>query len=606
VSQLFDVLIRNTNIVDGSGAPAYKGDVAVKGERIVAVGAVEGQAVQEIDGANLVTCPGFIDMHSHADLSILKYPLAQNLVMQGVTTFVGGNCGLTPAPMENLALVQFAFGLADWHKIFPGTYGPPLCLDLEVHGKALEEEVGFAFDWSTFGEFLLKIESIGTAVNVVPLAGHNSIRWAAMGPDFKREADRAEIKKMVAYLEESLESGAFGFSTGVDYVPGEYASFDEVVDLLRVLHRRGGIYSTHHRHTNFVFPSDDPEVLPGMAIYHGPAERMAVGMYYGFMEAIHAAKKAEVPLNISHISNIYMLFQPHPDYVDEVGARATLEILDRERADGFPITFDIIANTTGPSNAPNLISLFPEWLIKLGSKESFVEKLTERAFRKELRATILSGEFYFQEINPRVDLYWPEKLEVMACQNSEYEGKTFGEIARQEGSEPVEVIFDLLLQDPDTLYWECREERVTGPMLPVFFKHEKAMIGIDCEAHDTDARTNYPIPNQSLPHPNAYGLFPHFIGTFTREQPVLKLEEAIHRTCGLPAQTLGLVDRGVLKPGAFADLVVFDHETISMKGDLLNPETPPAGIKYVFVNGNMAYDNGSHSSERAGKVLRRT
>jgi N-acyl-D-amino-acid deacylase len=605
MSQQYDLIIRNTRIVDGSGAPAFAGDVAVEGERVAVVGHVEGKAVRELDCAGLVTCPGFIDMHSHADLSMLRYPLAHNFIMQGVTTVVAGNCGLAPAPMENHALVKFFSGLAAWHKIFPGSFGPPIYIDLQAHGKALEEEAGFAFDWRTFGEFLEKVDSVGPAVNYVPLAGHNMIRWAAMGTDFKRQADQAEIKRMIAYLEEAMDAGVFGLSTGVDYIPGEYASFDEVVDLLQVLHKRGGIYTTHTRHTNFVFPSDDPEVLPGMAIYHGPAERMAVGMYYGFMEAIDAAKKAEVPLNISHISNAFTLYQPHPDYLDAAGARATLEIIDRESARGLPITFDIIANTTGPSNAPNLISLFPEWLIKLGSKQKFVEKLEQRAFRDQLRAAILSGEFSFQEISPRVDLYWPEKLEVMACRNSEYEGKTFGEIARLEGTEPVQVIFDLLLQDPDTLYWECRDERVTGPMLPVFLKHEKAMIGIDCDTHDADFRIDYPIENQSLPHPNAYGLFPHFIGTFTRDQPVLDLEEAIHRTCGLPAETIGLVDRGLLKPGAYADIVVFDHKQISMQGDLLNPHRAPAGIKYVFVNGNVAYANGIHSDERRGKVLRR-
>ncbi len=600
------MLIKNSTIVDGSGKPAYQGSVGIRGERIVAVGDIEGEAPREIDGSGLVTCPGFIDMHSHADLTILKCPLAQNLVMQGITTFVGGNCGVVLAPVRDLLHVQFAFSLARWQKIVPDAYCPPPVLSLHKYRDALGEEVGVAIDWQTFGDFLSKVEDRGLSVNYVPLAGHNAIRLAVMGADFKRTAQLTEIDQMARHAEEAMEAGAFGLSSGLDYVPGEYSTREEVVELAKCAQKYGGLYFTHHRQTNFVYPSDDPDVLPGMEIYHGPPEEMAVGRYRGLMEAIDISRKAAIPLHISHISNVYTLYQPHPDYLDEAGARATLHIIDEASEGGADITFDVLANATGPSNSPNLIGLFPKWLIQLGSREALVTKLRMEDFRDELRAFMSSGEFVFQEINPRVDAYWMEKLGILRCRNRTYEGKTIGEISRAKKADPVDTIFEILIEDPDTTYRETRDERTTVANIPVFLGHSAAMIGTDHEAMDTEFRIDYPTAGYMLPHPNAYGLFPHFVGTYARDEPVLSLEEAIYKAAHLPAQRLGLTDRGVIAPGAYADIVVFDFQTIGMKGDLLEPHQAPEGIEYVLVNGEVTYEGKAHTGVQAGRVLRRS
>jgi N-acyl-D-amino-acid deacylase len=605
MSQQHDLVIRNTSIVDGTGKAAFHGDVGIRGERIGSVGQIEGEGLREIDGAGLVTCPGFVDMHSHADLTILKYPLAQNLIMQGITTFVGGNCGLVPAPIGELLQTQFSQSLLRWWEIDRDTYGPPPFVRLDEYRERLEKELGFPIDWRTFGEFLSKVESTGISPNYVPLAGHNSIRLAVMGEDFKRTAKPDEVAEMAGHVERAMEDGAFGLSTGLDYVPGEYATTDEVLELLEVAQRHGGRYFTHHRQTNFVFPSTDPDVLPGLEIYHGPPEEMMVGRYRGLMEAIDLARKADIPLQVSHISNVFTLYEPHPPYLEEAGARATLEIIDKAREEGLEVTFDMFANSTGPFNAPNLIGIFHKWLILLGSKESLVEKLRIEEFRDELKEFINSGEFAFQMINPRVDPYWMEKLGILRSKNSQYEGKSIGEIAREKGTAPMDTILDVVMEDPDIKYRELRDERTTEAGIPVLLSHPCAMVGIDHEALDDRFSVDYPIPGYLLPHQNAYGMFPYYIATYVRETGLLTLEEAVRKTTHLPAQTLGMQDRGLIAPNAYADIVVLDFENVRMKGDFLNPWEPPDGIEYVLVNGEMVYENKTHTGVRSGKVLRR-
>ncbi len=602
----YDVLIKNSEIVDGTGKPAFQGSVGIRGEKIAAVGGIEGEAAREIDGSGLVTCPGFVDMHSHADLTILKYPLAENLVMQGITTFVGGNCGLVLAPLGDVLHTEFAYSLVRWQEIAPDRYGPPPLVRLEEYRERLEKELGFTIDWTTFGEFLSKVEERGISVNYVPLAGHNAIRLAVMGEDFKRKARPDEVDEMGRYVGRAMRSGAFGLSTGLDYVPGEYATTEEVIELAKVAQKHGGLYFTHHRQTNFVYPSEDPELLPGLEIYHGPPEEMMVGRYRGLMEAIEVSRKARIPVHVSHISNVYTLYQPHPPYLEEAGARATLEIIDKAREEGLEVTFDMFANSTGPFNAPSLIGLFPKWLIQLGSKDRFVENLGVEEFRNDLRHFINSGGFAFQMINPRVDAYWMEKVGILRCKNSHFQGKTIGEIARDKNRDPIDTIFDILVEDSDAVYRETRDERTTEANIPVFLRHPFAMIGIDHEALGTEFRVDYPIPGYILPHQNAYGLFPHYIGTYVRDKAVLSLEEAIRKAAYLPAQTLGLRDRGVIAPDAYADIVVFDFENIRMKGDFLNPWQAPEGIEYVLINGKVAYEDKSHTGVKSGKVLRRS
>ena len=264
----FDLLIQNVLIVDGTGTPGTKGDIGIKGERVAAVGNVSGSAKRVIDGAGLVACPGFIDMHSHADLNILQYPGADNCIMQGITTFVGGNCGMSPAPLKEF--MPWGMERDWWHEVNPRSYGPPSFLSLEEYRSTAEEKLGISIDWTTFGDFLDRVETRGMSLNFVPLVGHNTIRLTVMGEDCRRTARPDEIAEMAKHVEEGMQAGAFGFSTGLDYLPGEYASPDEVLELTRVAKAHDGLYFTHTRFTNNVYPTDDPGRTPAWRSITGP------------------------------------------------------------------------------------------------------------------------------------------------------------------------------------------------------------------------------------------------------------------------------------------------------------------------------------------------
>ena len=338
MSEQYDILIKDTMIVDGTGEPAFGGNIAIQGEKIVAVGDTAADAARVIDGSGLVTCPGFVDPHSHADSSILQYPLAENLVMQGVTTFVGGNCGGSPAPIVDL------------------TYA-------KIMKERMKRWVGdIEFDWRTFDEWLSKVQGVDISLNYAPLVGHNTIRGAVMGEDFKREATSDEIEKMKELVHEAMGSGAFGLSSGFDPSPGEYAALEEIIELAKVAQEHGGLYVPHTRHNQTSWPSDDPEEY-GYGIYHGPMEDVWVGRYRGYLEVIDISRQAKIPLHIAHLANAYKMPQPHPDYLEEAAAKATLEIIDSAREEGVDVTFDTIPSASSVASQRPLINEFLKSLV---------------------------------------------------------------------------------------------------------------------------------------------------------------------------------------------------------------------------------------------------
>lgn len=562
----YDLLIRNTRIVDGTGSPAFSGNVGIRGDRIVAVGDLEGAADVEIDGTDLVTAPGFVDPHSHADGSIARYPLAENLVMQGVTTFVGGNCGASPAPTR---------------------------------------------DWA-FAQWLTSIEEAGLSVNYVPLVGHGTIRSAVMGADFKRSATEEEIEAMKAHVEEAMQSGAFGVSSFTDPSPAEYAALEELIAVAEVAGKHGGLYVPHTRHIQSQMPSNDPEEY-GYGIYHGPIEDVWVGRYRGYIEAVEISRRANVPLHIAHFSNAYKIPQPHPDLLEEAAAQATLmEVIDKARDGGVDLTFDVIPFSASISGPLPLIEAFYSdrnvalaWVQDIETTD-FLRRLETEEFRQRLRDVYDAGRIKLGMIHTKEDPYWMDCFRIVTCQRSEYEGMTVGEIARARNSDPLEVLFDLLVEDPEVRWVQFLDRRQTEASIPVFLKHPLAMPSTDMPAHPARPELGsdvYALYGE-LPSPIAYGLYPHYIGTYVREQGALQLEEAVRKATSAPAQRFGLADRGVLRPGAYADVVVFDLGTIQMKGDFSNPATPPDGIEYVIVNGIVTYKDQGHVGVRAGRILR--
>jgi len=415
----YDLLITNTRIVDGTGSDAYVGNVAVTGDRIVALGDTTAEAATVIDGAGLVTCPGFIDPHSHADLMLMMHPPAENLVMQGITTFVGGNCGITLAPVKK-----------------------------RTHIDLLSQEAGFELpvDWETFDDWLRTVEETGASLNYVPMVGHHAIRGSVLDENFKREATADEVEEMKELVDEAMRAGAHGMSSFSDPSIGEYASVDELVELTRVAGSYGGFYMPHTRHIQSQWFSDDPEEM-GYGIYHGPAEDAWVGRYRGYKEAIEIGRRADTPVHIAHYSTAFKIPQPHPDELDAAAARATLQIIDDALGEGVDVTVDVIPCTSSISGKLPVISAFKRWLDDSGN-EGLVERMKTADFRAELHRVYDEGRFKVCMIHTKADPYWMNRLRILECSNPDYRDKTVGEITAKKNCHPLDTLIDLVIEDP--------------------------------------------------------------------------------------------------------------------------------------------------------------
>ncbi|MFC2164141.1 amidohydrolase family protein [Acidobacteriota bacterium] len=564
----YDILIKGTTIVDGTGKPGYVGDVAIKGEKIAAVGRVTGSAKVIIDGAGLVTSPGFIDPHSHADGTILTMggaDLATNLLMQGITMVVGGNCGNSTAPQKKVS----------------------------------------------FGQWLSKLEKNGTSINYGGLVGHNRIRSFVMGDDFKRQAKPDEIKQMKDQVAIAMQEGAFGLSTGLDYFPGEYANTEEIIALAKSAAEHGGLYATHIRHNNSNSPADSMEEWK-YGVYHGPAEDMWVGRYRGLLEAIEIGRQAQIPLHISHFKNVFRIPQPHPDFLEESATKASLWYIDESRKEGMDVTFDVIISPSNIAMPGKLIDSFInsytyalDWL-KEYDQDSFMEKIRAGKLVDKIRTIHNSAKLKLGKCNTQADPYWMDRFKILECANSDYVEKTIHEVALMRNMDPFDVLFEILKEDPDTIWIQHLDERDLAAAKRVLVKHPQAMI---C----TDTNVLPPVVPPGgfkaggytlMPAPIYFGMYADYLGNFVREQSILALEEAVMKATLLPAQRLGLDDRGKLAPDYYADVVIFDINTIKMMGTYLKPDQPPEGIKYVFVNGVLTYKDKVHTGALAGKVIR--
>jgi len=607
----YDVVITDPKIFDGTGKLAFKDSIWIKGEKIAALGDAKGDAVREIDGSNLVACPGFIDIHQHGDVTILQYPLAENFVMQGITTFVGGMCGLSLAPVKDympLGIMSAGVVGSWWNEVEPHSFGPPQFLSLEKYGDILEKRLGFTIDWRTFGDFLSKVERAGISANYVPFVGHHTLRVATMGMDFKRRSKPSEIEDMKKHVDEAMRSGAFGLGTGFDGGPGDFGSTEEVTELAKVAQKYGGLYFSHLRNTDNNYPSINPEEW-GYGICHNMLpEEMPVSKYYGLLEIIEICRKAKIPGQIGHIMPAYVIHQYYPEYLQEAAAKATLDVIDKAREEGLDITFDVMPDHDLHGvmlSKPSLIGLFSKWLRLCGSKKGLVENMKLPDFRDRLRKEIMGGKFKFLMIHPKTDPYWMDRVTIVSYKNKSYEGKSIGQIAREKNANPIDTIFDTIIEDPDALI-TCTDPRWTETTVRVFIQHPAAMIGSDLVVvpfGETKIEGGGGIA-AGEPGLATYAFYPRYIRRFAREKTILSLEEAVKKATYLPAQKLGLKDRGVISPSAYADILLFDFERIGDKGTWWNPRQIPEGVEYVLVNGKIVYEKNNHTGLRSGKVLR--
>ncbi|TLZ83877.1 MAG: D-aminoacylase [Methanobacteriota archaeon] len=542
---VFDILIRNGHVLDGTGAPARVADVGIREAAIMHVGRSRNpKAERTIDASGKYVAPGFIDIHTHSDVGILVEPTAECAVRQGVTTHVIGNCGDSPAPISDeyrdLAVRRFEYysGASDW-------------------------------TWSSYEQYLDFMERRGVGINVAGLVGHGAIRLAVMGFD-ERPPTSAELNRMREHVDEAMRSGAFGMSTGLVYPPGCFAGTDEIIELARGVARHRGFYASHIR---------------------GERETIVDAV----RECIEIGERAGCPVQISH---------NNPKYGGLGKAAEIHRLWESARARGVDILADNDAHT---DFGPPLSHALPQWTQKLRT-DDLMALLGDPAKRKELRAEVKADRtpgagYVGLLVHERFDRIW-----LLRCPHDPAnEGLTFAELAGRRGVDPWTAYFDVIVEERDGAvglfdYMDLDEIKST-------LRHPLVMICSDGWVAPKEERTSPTAPYQ----PCTYGEFPGILERFVVREKVLRVEDAIHKMTGMPAARLGLPDRGQIRPGFAADLVVFDLARIRDRATNLWPHSfpfenyphgHPEGIDWVFVNGRPAVEDGKPTGTRAGLVLR--
>ena len=490
-----DLLIKNATIYDGSGKEAFTGDLAIKGDTIVAAGDWKGTAKRTIDAKGLVAAPGFIDLHNHSDTSILAEGTRDNYnyTSQGCTTIVTGNCGGGNVDVARM-----------------------------------------------FGE----LDKNGAGTNVVHLIPHGAVRSRVFGSQ-RRAPTADELERMKALVEKGMIEGAWGMSTGLIYVPGTYAKTDEIVELAKVVHEHGGIYASHIR-------SEAAKLLEAIA------------------EAIEVGEKSGCPVQISHLKC------STKEAWGKMGQACGL--IEAARARGIKVTCDQYPYTAS-STSLSAYTL-PSWALEGGK---IVERLDDPEQGAKIRKEIAES---FEKRDG------PDKIVIASyARNKAYNGKSLADIAGAAGRDPVDIVVEIV-------------KGGGAQAIGFSMRDEDMLIGMKknyvATASDGGARR----PSAERPHPRSYGTFSRKIGFYAIEKNAVTLAFAIRSSSGLPADILGFKDRGYLKEGFKADLVLFDPETFRDRATFDDPHQYSAGARWVLVNGIAVIADGKKTDALPGRALR--
>ena len=567
-----DIIIRNGTIIDGTKRAAFTGDIQIAGDTIVKIAEhIEAAAEVEIDAQGKIVCPGFIDPHSHADMDLLFAPENKANIMQGVTTFVGGNCGDSPVPVsrENWDMATQHFGKLK--SIRPLYYDQtPPSMDRETAIREYREAYGVDVSFETFPEYFQEIRKSGISCNYYPLVGHNNLRKMVMGKDCNRQATPEEVEQMKGLLREILASGIGGMSTGLDYLPGTFAFKEEVRELAEQLKDFDGIYASHVRsRTMFV------DGKPGFHQERGIAEALDIG-------------RQGVRVNVSHV-----LHEEHP--------RKIQELFDQALAEGVDVSYDVIANVTGGGAIfSHLMYLLRPWYLAAGSPEQLVRNLEDPDYVKMMKREMTDSRWYFtnEKALPGVE----EAILITQHQDSRYVGKNFQQIMKETGMSYQDTFIAVIRADPMTKIKYGRPPQEDAKLaVRELFDHDHAIPCSDSFAANEDSELGFAPPLGMTAHNNAYTYAVRYLKDYRRSS----LEDSIYAMTGLPAQRFRISRRGVLQEGNFADIVILDLGKLDPNEDVSEPRRFPKGIDYVLVNGAVTAEKGQFTGARSGRVLLR-
>jgi N-acyl-D-aspartate/D-glutamate deacylase len=528
----YDLLIRNGKIVDGTGNPWFIGDMAIRGDRIVAVGHVPPvSAKREIDAKGLVVAPGFIDMHSHSDYTLLEDGDAQSKIRQGVTTEVLGE-GQSAGPYVGKLTARTA----------------------TVGGKTVH--------WTTLGGYFDTLEKAGVSVNVASYVGLDNVWQGVMGNSFDRPSAE-QIEHMKSEVSDAMKDGASGLSSMLMMPPGSLATTDDIVELAKVAAKHHGIYSSHIRNEG-------------------------TGVFDSVKEAIAIGERADIPVDVIHLK---IADQKYWGRMNEVVA-----LIEDARKRGVNVQANVYPYTRGSND---LASIIPPWAHE-GGNAALLDRLKDAKARERMKKEIHDGLPGWYNHYTAGGGDWSRML---VAGKGEYEGLTMDRVialktkGKDPAPDPLDVMFDVLIEQ--------------GGSVPTVYEHhtEKDMnlaltqpwcsIGSDGLALAVDG----PL-RRGNPHPRSFGTFPRVLGVYVRDLGLLRLEDAVRKMTSANAAKIGLRDRGLLRPGNFADVTVFDPEHIADKATYFDPFQYPTGVVYALVNGKVILDQGKHTGERPGRALR--
>lgn len=576
----FDLIIKNGTVIDGTGSPMQKADIGVTNEKIVEIGNLSGaEAKKIIDAKGLYVSPGFIDCHAHSDWSILIHPTGDSKILQGVTSELNGLCGYAAAPIRKeewykLLYVRMTVGWS-MHYTAAAYNSWPL-----PYGREVE------VDWSSMGEYLDRIEETGIGLNYGMLFGHGAIRYWTMGLEARQCTDD-ELDTMKDMARQAMEDGAFGMSVGLTGCPGCWASTSEIIDLCRVVSEYGGVYMPHQRF----------------------GEHGAEGGEIPVKESVEIAEKARIRTVCSHTR----------------GDQTIQNILGEARARGVNITFDMFPYPG--SIASNIVYMIPHWLTRHRDQgfDFIVEQLKKAEIRERFRtkdypewiATIRSipGGIQYRPEGKYSEPKWNvmQLQKVWTTKNKKYVGKTFKEIAAMRKVDPWTAWFDIICDEKGYARWltlmlgSQSFEDMYSPAVEESLKASYVSI-------ESDSPLQSPRGvNITSVDPRAYGTFPLILGEYVRKRKVLTWEDAIKKMTLNSAEAVGLKGRGALREGFWADICIFNPETVRHRAHWknalelsqgINHNIYPEGIEYTIVNGEVVNDRGMITGARPGKVLR--